>query len=114
MGVGPPDGWLPVDVSGPVSQVEDEEEDRKYDARYLVHFADSVVGLLDTIADVLAVHPGQPHRLGRGQSRGLGLDWDRGGAGSALSDGGQSRFFSHAHRVSGAYDVKRVVGLFGE
>lgn len=31
MGIGPPDGWLPVDISGPVSQVEDKEEHRKDD-----------------------------------------------------------------------------------
>lgn len=71
MGVGPPDGWLSVDVSGPVGQVEDEEEHRKDDARDLIHFADSVVGLLDPFADVLAIHSGEPNlsnRLGWGWS----------------------------------------------
>lgn len=66
MGIGPPDGWLPVDIRGPVSQVENEEEHRKDDARDLVHFADSVVGLLDAVADVLTIHSGQPHWLSRG------------------------------------------------
>lgn len=111
MGVGPPDGWLPVDVCGPVGQVEDEEEHGKDDAWDLVHFADSVVGLLDPFADVLAIHSGETHlsdRLGRGRGRG------RGGAGSTLRDGGQPRFFSNAHGISSAHDVKRVVSLFGE
>lgn len=40
------DGRLPVHVCGPVAQVEDEEKDGENDARYLVHFADSVVRLL--------------------------------------------------------------------
>lgn len=67
MGVGPPDGWFPVDIGGPVSQVEDEEEHGKDDARDLVHFADSVVRLLDAFADVLTIHSGEPHRLGWGR-----------------------------------------------
>lgn len=109
MGVGPPDGWLSVDVSGPVGQVEDEEEHGEYNTWDLVHFANSVVGLLDAFTDVLPIHPGETHlsdRLRRGRG------W--GGAGSALSNGGQSRFFSHTHRICGAHDIKRVVGLFGE
>lgn len=109
MGIGPPDGWLPVDISCPVSQVEDEEEHRKDDAWNFVHFADSVVGLLHPFADVLAIHPGKPNLsdwLGRG--RGWGC------AGSAFSDGSQSRFFSNTHWVSSAHNVKCVVSLFGE
>lgn len=40
---GPVDGRLSVDVGGPVTQVEDEEEHWKDDTRDLVHFADAIV-----------------------------------------------------------------------
>lgn len=102
---GPLDGRLSVDVSGPVRQVEDEEEDGKDDTRDLVHFADAIVRL-PSFRHVFAIHFGQPHlsdRLGRG-GRGSG----------ALGDGGQSGVFGHAHAVGGSHDVESVIGLFGE
>lgn len=105
MRAGPFDGRRSVDVSGPVRQVEDEEEDGEDDARDLVHFADAIVRL-PPLRHIFAIHFGQPHL-----SNGLG----RGGSGSgALGDGGQSGVFGHAHAVGGSHDVKSVVGLFGE
>lgn len=46
---------LSVDIRGPVAQVEDEEQHWENDARDLVHFADTVVGLLGLRVGV--IHP---------------------------------------------------------
>lgn len=103
---GSDDGRLPVDICGPVPQVEDEEEDGKDDTRDLVHFADAVVRLTHSLRHVLAIHFGQPDLSDR-------LGWG-GRGGGALGDGGQSWVFGHAHAVGGSHDVESVVGLFGE
>lgn len=108
LGVGSFHDWLSVDVSGPISQVKDKEKNREDDARDLVHFANPVVGLLYAFCDVFAIHPGEPHLWLRGRGR------CRTCVRSALGDGSQSRLLGYVYRISGADDVERVVGLFGE
>lgn len=102
---GPVDGRLSVDVGGPVSQVEDEEEHWKDDTRDLVHFADAIVWLSYTLRHVFAIHFGQSDLSDRLWRGGCGC-----GCG-ALGDGRQPRIFGYAHAVGGSHDVESVVGL---
>lgn len=78
--------WFPVEVCGPVNQIESPKENREHYPGHLVNFADAVVGLF-----------GVRCRLGLGT---LQLDC------GAVGDGGYSRILID---VGG-----KVVGLFGE
>lgn len=105
---GPVDGRLSVDVGGPVTQVEDEEEHWKDDTRDLVHFADAIVWLSYALRHVFTIHFGQSDLSDRLWRGGCGC-----GCG-ALGDGCQSGIFGYAHAVGSSHDVESVVGLLGK
>lgn len=95
------DRRLPVDVRGPIDQIENGKEHRKDDAGYFVNLADAIIGL-GLSRDVL--HVGG---LGRGDERRGG---GRAGSG-ALGDGGELGVLSQVDGVGGPHDVERGAGF---
>lgn len=95
------DSWLPVDICGPIDQIENGKEHRKNDAGNFVNLADTVVGL-GLSWDIL--HVG-------------GLGWSndcRGWGGtrsSALGDSGELSVLGQVDGIGGPHDVEGGAGF---
>ena len=93
--------WLPVDICGPIDQIENGKEHRKDDAGNFVNLADTVVGL-GLSWDVLNIG-------GLGRSNDC---WGWGSTGSsALGDGRELSVLSQVDGIGGPHDVEGGAGF---